>query len=288
MKDAPSRLDFAQLVLLAAIWGGSFIFMRIAAPVLGPLWTATFRVGIAGVALGLFLLARGVTLDWARQWRHYLVLGFINTALPFSLYSFAALHIPASYSVILNATSPLFGAVFSLIWLQEAFTLRKGFGLFLGTAGVAGVVNLDTVRMDVRFTLSAIACLTAASCYALGAVYLKKKASHLESRAVSAASLLCAGGLLLPLTPLAPMRASPTWIVVGAILGLSLVCSALAYLIYYRLIGRIGPTRALTVTFLMPVFGVLWGFLFLGETITWPMVAGTLSILLALRLVRTA
>ena len=282
---AAARFDTLSLIALAAIWGGSFIFMRIAAPVLGPIWTADLRVGIGGLVLWLAFLIRGTSLGWREHGRHYLILGGVNTALPFALYSFAAQHIPASYSVILNATSPLFGAVLSVFFLRDRLTSGKWFGLALGAAGVALVTNLGATRTDAMFWLSIGACLLAAACYAVGATYLKLRASHLNPAAISTASLLCAGLLLAPGLPFVPPRAPVTGVVIASVAALAVVCSALAYLIYYRLIARIGPTKALTVTFLMPVFGILWGFLFLNENITWKMIAGVGLVLLSLRFV---
>ncbi|PKN26903.1 MAG: multidrug transporter [Deltaproteobacteria bacterium HGW-Deltaproteobacteria-22] len=285
MNIAVSRFDTFSLIVLAAIWGGSFIFMRIAAPVLGPIWTADLRVGIAGLVLWAVFLIRGGSLGWREHGRHYLVLGFVNSALPFLLYAFAAQHIPASYSVILNATSPLFGAVLAIIFLKDRLTAMKWIGLGLGALGVALVTDLGATRTDTLFWLSIGACLLAAACYAVGATYLKLRASHLNPTAISTASLLCAGLILAPGLPLDPPRAPITGLVIASVAALAVVCSALAYLIYYRLISRIGPTRALTVTFLMPVFGMLWGFLFLHEIITLKMIAGASLVLLSLRFV---
>jgi len=288
MNIAVSRFDTFSLIVLAAIWGGSFIFMRIAAPVLGPIWTADLRVGIAGLVLWAVFLIRGASLGWRENGRHYLVLGFVNSALPFLLYAFAAQHIPASYSVILNATSPLFGAVLAIIFLKDRLTAMKWIGLGLGALGVALVTDLGTTRTDAMFWLSISACLLAAACYAVGATYLKLRASHLNPTAISTASLLCAGLILAPGLPLDPPRGPITGLVIASVAALAVICSALAYLIYYRLISRIGPTRALTVTFLMPVFGMLWGFLFLHEVITLKMIAGASLVLLSLRFVLSA
>ena len=283
--NAAARFDTLSLIVLAAIWGGSFIFMRIAAPVLGPIWTADLRVAGGGLVLWLVFLIRGKSLNWQEHGRHYLILGGVNTALPFALYSFAAQHLPASYSVILNATSPLFGAVLAIFFLNDRLTTGKWIGLAMGAIGVALVVDLGATRTDPMFWLSIAACLVAPACYAVGATYLKLRASHLSPSAISTASLLCAGLLLAPGLPLLPPRAPVTGVVIASMAALAVVCSALAYLIYYRLIARIGPTKALTVTFLMPVFGMLWGFLFLHEDITWKMLVGAGLVLLSLRFV---
>lgn len=271
--------DALRLIALAAIWGGSFIFMRVLAPVLGPIVTADLRVLLAGMALILYFWVIGVDLDWRRHWRHYLVMGGVGSALPFVLFSFAALHIPASCSVIFNSTSPLFGAVFSALWLRDPLTWRKGLGLFLGAAGVAIVSRVSTTPLNTLFYLSLCACLGSALCYGLAGVYMKRFAPTVNPRAMAGGSQTMAGLLLLPLWPLSPVPGVVTLPVVWNILALALLCSGVAYLLYYRLIADVGPTKALTVTFLMPVFGMLWGALFLGEVITLEMMSGAALII---------
>ena len=266
--------DAARLTLLAAIWGGSFIFMRVLAPVLGPVITATARVSIAGIALIAWFWVTGFDADLRGQWRHFVVIGVLNSAIPFVLFSFAALHIPASYSVILNSGTPLFAALLSALFLAERLTLAKIGGLVAGAAGVALVSKAGPVVPDALFGASIAACLGAALLYAASSVYMKKYAAGAKPMAIAGWSQVAAGIVLLPLVPFAPVRGEITPVVVANVLGLALLCSAVAYLLYYRLIADIGPTRALTVAFLMPLFGMTWGALLLGETITWPMIAG--------------
>ena len=266
--------DAARLTLLAAIWGGSFIFLRVLAPVLGPVITATARVSIAGIALIAWFRVTGFDADLRGQWRHFIVIGVLNSAIPFVLFSFAALHIPASYSVILNSATPLFAALLSALFLAERLTLAKIGGLVAGAAGVALVSKAGPVVPDALFGASIAACLGAALLYAASSVYMKKYAAGAKPMAIAGWSQVAAGIVLLPLVPFAPVRGEITPVVVANVLGLALLCSAVAYLLYYRLIADIGPTRALTVAFLMPLFGMTWGALLLGETITWPMIAG--------------
>jgi drug/metabolite transporter (DMT)-like permease len=266
--------DVARLTLLAAIWGGSFIFMRVLAPVLGPVLTATARVSIAGIALIAWFRITGFDADLRGQWRHFVVIGILNSAIPFVLFSFAALHIPASYSVILNSATPLFAALLSAVFLAEALTFAKIGGLVAGAAGVALVSKAGPVVPDALFGTSIAACLAAALLYAASGIYMKKYAAGAKPMAIAGWSQVAAGVVLLPLAPFAPVRGEITTVVVANVLGLALLCSAIAYLLYYRLIADIGPTRALTVAFVMPLFGMAWGALLLGETITWPMVAG--------------
>jgi drug/metabolite transporter (DMT)-like permease len=266
--------DTGRLVALAAIWGGSFIFIRVLAPALGPVLTATLRVLIAGTALVAYFRVIGFDAEVRRFWRQYLTIGIVNSAIPFLLYAFAALHIPASYSVILNSTTPLFSAVLSAVFLDERLTAAKLAGLVVGATGVALVSKAGPVEPDVMFGWAVAACLAAAFCYAVAGVYMKKRAAGVKPMAIAGWSQIFAGLVLLPLVPFAPPPGAITATVVANVLGLALLCSAIAYVLYYRLIADLGPTRALTVAFLMPLFGMLWGALLLGETITLAMVAG--------------
>ena len=268
------RPDATRLVALAMIWSLSFVFIRVLAPALGPLWTATSRVLIGGGALVLWFAATGFDADVRRHWRAYLVVGILNSALPFVLFAYAALHLPASYMVILNAALPLFGALASAAWLAEPLTRAKLAGLASGVAGVALVSRAGPVAPDASFALAVAACLAATVCYALAGVWLKKFGSALKPMAVAGWSQLAAAVVLLPLAATTTAPAPWSAAVVANVLGLALLCSAVAYVLYYRLIADVGPTRAMTVTFLMPAFGMLWGALFLAETITLPMIAG--------------
>jgi drug/metabolite transporter (DMT)-like permease len=268
------RSDVARLISLAAIWGASFIFIRVLAPAIGPILTVTTRVLIGGAVLVAYGRAIGLDAGLRRYWRQYLVIGVVNSTLPFLLYAFAALHIPASYSVILNSTTPLFTALFSVPFLGERLTPAKLAGLVAGAAGVALVSNAGPVVPDLWFGAAVAACLAAACSYALSSIYMKKFAAGAKPLAIAAWSQVFAGLVLLPLVPFAPSPGAVTPLVVANVLALALVCSSVAYVLYYRLIADVGPTRALTVAFVMPAFGMLWGALFLAETITWPMIAG--------------
>ena len=266
--------DVARLALLAAIWGASFIFMRTLAPVLGPVATAFSRVAIAGIALVLWFRASGFDAGLRSHWRAFAVIGLVNSALPFLLYSFAALHLPASYSAIFNAASPLFSALLSALWLGEALTLGRVAGVLAGIAGVALVTRAGPVEPGPMFGWAVAACLGAALCYALSGIYARRRAAAAKPMAIAGWSQVFAAGALLPIVPFAPAPGAMTPAVIGSVLALALLCSGFAYLLYYRLLADVGPTRALTVTFLIPLFGMIWGALFLGEAITWPMLAG--------------
>ncbi len=277
--------DIARLIALSAIWGGSFIFMRVLAPVLGPVLTADLRVLIAGIALVAFFALIKFDLQWRRYWRQYLIIGAFNSAIPFLCFSFAALYIPASLSVILNSTSPFFAALFSAVWLGEKLSARRVAGIVLGAAGVSLVVRMGVVDHGPMAVMSMAACIVATFCYGFSATYAKKFNAGAQPKGIAAASQVFAGLLLLPIVPLSPARAEISLAVVGGVVVFALLCSAVAYLLYYRLIADLGPTRALTVAFLMPVFGMIWGAIILYEVITWPMIAGTVTILLGTALV---
>lgn len=272
-------IDLIRLLALAAIWGGSFIFLRILAPVLGPFLTTNLRLLIAGVVLCIYFSATGFSLEWKKNWKHYLIIGVINSAIPFSLFAYGALYLPASYEVILNSTSPLFGVVFSWLWLKDEMSFSKIAGLILASIGVGLVVNLGSTHVDNNSISAIIACLVAASCYAIAGIYIKKFASHIKPLSFAGGCQLFAGLILIPMSLSNPIPESVDLFIVLNVLGIALLCSAVAYLLYYQLIADVGPTKALTVTFLMPVFGMIWGALFLRETITVQMIFGTLLIL---------
>jgi drug/metabolite transporter (DMT)-like permease len=279
----PARMTPIDVLLLgglSAIWGGSFIFMRYLAPLIGPVATADSRMLIAGLVLAAGFAVARYDAGWRRNWRHFLVLGVLNSAVPFLLYSLAALVLPASLEAIFNALSPMFGAVFAAMWLGERLTARKAAGLVLGAAGVAFTSGFSGVALDLRTGLAMAGCLLAPACYGLSGVYLKKRAAGVPSLAVAGGSQLFGGLALLPFLLVAPPgRALVEPRIVLIVVAFALLCNALAYVIYFRLMATVGPTRALTVTFLVPVFSMAWGWLFLREPVTWGMAAGAVAIL---------
>jgi drug/metabolite transporter (DMT)-like permease len=271
--------DLARLIALAAIWGASFLFMRVAAPPLGAVATAEVRVALAGVFLLAWLRLAGIELAWRAHWRRYVVIGVCNAAAPFALFAFGALHLPASYLVVLNATAPLFGAVLSAVWLGERLTPRTLLGIAAGIGGVAMLVGLGPLAPAPMVGWAIAASAAATCCYAIAATYMKLHAPRVSAAAVAAGSQLSATLALAPLLAVAPPAAWPTTLEWLAAAALGLLCTGVALLLYFRLVADVGPTRALTVTFLLPAFGMLWGALFLGEPITLTMAAGCALVL---------
>lgn len=271
--------DYLLLAGLAAIWGASFLFMRIAAPVLGPVLTTDARVLIAGIVLFAWLRITRTPGLWREQWRHYFVAGVIMSAFPYLCFAYAAVHIPAGYSAILNSSSPMFGAVFGAIWLGETMTARKTTGLIIGMAGVALISLRSGVRFDDQFLPAVFACLAASASYGLSGVYIKKFVHGPGPVAIATGSQLMAGLVLLGPALFAPVPGTLTLPVAGAVVALAVLCTAVALIGYFKLFARVGPTNAITVTFLLPPFGMLWGFLFLGEAITARMIGGCVLVL---------
>ncbi len=266
--------SLALLLTLAALWGGSFAFMRVAALAMGPIPLAFTRVTLAaGVLLAIALIQRRLP-DFRAQWRGFAVVGIVNSALPFALFSFAALYVTASTAAILNAASPFFGAIAAAIWLAEPLTARKLAGMTVGLAGVVVLVGWQPEPISATTALAVAACLAAALCYGLAGIYIKRRMRDVSSFALATGSQASAAIALMPALPFTAVPGPVTPLVVANVAALAVAATAVAYLIYFRLIADVGPARALTVTFLIPLFGVLWGFLFLDEGLALNMLAG--------------
>jgi drug/metabolite transporter (DMT)-like permease len=285
-------LDMFRLLALAAIWGASFLFLRIIAPVLGTFPTAFFRVLLATAGLLAILLLLRTRWDFRGKLGLCLVLGVINSGLPFALYSVAAQLVPAGYSAIFNATTPMMGVLIGALFFAEELTLAKIIGVFSGLGGVALLMRIGPVPFDMELLLGALACLGATACYGFGGFLTRRwinQGEGLNSEEVAFGSQLGAALCLLPLFGLSLLNAPPVdwgdstvWL---SLLGLGLVCTAFAYILYFRLLADIGPVKTLTVTFLIPPFGVLWGVIFLDEPLSWAYVQGGALIALALWLI---
>lgn len=271
--------DYARLVLLAAIWGASFIFMRVAAPAFGMAWTAEGRLLVAGLVLTAWFRLSGFDPQWRRHAGPYALIGLVNLALPSLFYAFALRTLSASVGAVLNSTAPIFGALFAALFLGERFTARKIVGCVAGIAGVALVVQPGTLARSPDFAAAAAACLAACACYGYNGVLMRKYAKDISSRGIAAGGQLAAALMVLPLVPFFPPAAPIGMVEAANLLALALLGNALGFAMYFRLIADVGAARALTVTYLMPLFGLLWGTLFLGESLPASALAGGLLIL---------
>lgn len=276
------RSDLAMLLSLAALWGSSYLFMRLGAGEFGALPFAGMRAVLAAVLLLPFAAWRVGLGPLCTHWRQIALVGLTQSALPFVLFSFAAQHIHTGLSAILGATTPLFTAFITRWWLGERLNASRLTGLGVG---FAGVVWLAWDKIGVKTGagtagLAVAACLLAAMCYGFSANYTKQRTAGVPPLVVAAGSQLVAALFLAGPVAWTWPAATPglrAWVALGV---LAVGCTAVAYLLFYHLIARVGAARTVSVTFLIPAFGVLWGAVFLNETITLTLVLGCAIILL--------
>jgi drug/metabolite transporter (DMT)-like permease len=287
-----SPRNLLQLTLLASIWGASFLFMRVAAPVIGAMPTAFLRVSLAALGLWVLLTVLQVRLDFQGKLKITMLLGLINSGIPTLMYSLAALSLPAGYSSIFNATTPLMGVLIGTLFFAEQMTWAKGIGVFLGLFGVALLTRTGPLEFNTELLLGALACMVSTTCYGF-AGYLTRRwlnqQGGLDNRLASLGSMFGASLLLLPLFLWSLLVQPPAswggWQVWGSLLALGLICTAFAYVLYFQLLTDIGPLKSMAVTFLIPPFGVFWGVLLLDEPLSWAYLSGGSLIVLALYLV---
>lgn len=278
--------DMFKLLLLAAIWGASFLLIRIAAPVLGPVGLVTARMLIASTVLWLYAHATGRRLPALRsEWRTYLTLGALNSAVPLALEAYAVVHLSASLVAILAATTPLFTALAAAVWLGERLTVRRAVGLLVGMSGVAAIVGWSELSLTSTAALALGAALLSAILYAVSGVYVKVAVHHSPALPLTIGRELTAGLLLLPLALAAPQHSDVDALVVAATVTLALVMTAGGTLLYFNLIVRLGPTQTQSVSFLVPGVAVLLGVLLLDEPLTAGMVLGLGLVLASVGLV---
>ncbi|NUT84091.1 DMT family transporter [Pseudomonas brassicacearum] len=285
-------VDILRLLSLAAIWGASFLFMRIIAPVIGTIPTAFFRVSIAFVGLLVILALMRVDWNFRGKLKVVMGLGLINSGIPATFYSLAAQVLPAGYSAIFNATTPLMGVLIGGLFFSEKLTPAKVSGVCLGLFGVGILTRAGPVAFDLQLLMGALACLLATTCYGFAGFLTRRwldQQGGLDSRLSALGSMFGATVFLLPLFGYSVISQPPAswggWSVWLSLLGLGLVCTALAYILYFRLLSSIGPVKSMTVTFLIPPFGVLWGALLLDEPLGMAHVYGGVLIAAALWLV---
>ena len=272
-----------DFILLGAVWGSSFMFTRISALEFGVMPTAGLRVMIAVLFLLPLVAFKGLGRTLRQNWKLTFFVGLLNSAIPFACFSYAILHITTGLSAILNATAPLFGAVIAWAWLKDRPNGLRVLGLAVGFLGVSMLAwqkaSFKPDASGLTTGWAVLACLLATVCYGIGASYTKRYLSGLPSL-VTATGSQCGAllGLMIPAVWVWPaqMPATKAWL---AILVLGVVCTGMAYVLYFRLIERAGPARTLAVTFLIPVFAVLYGVVLLGEVVTqWMLICGVVII----------
>ena len=275
---------FLQLVLLSALWGASFMLIRTASPVLGPNVLAAARIGLATITLAL--LMRAMRYAWPLQhWKEIAVIGALSVAAPFLLFAWAALQLPAGYSALLNSTAVVFG-MFASAWMKEdTLTVRKVLGCVCGFAGVALIVGLGPVQLTLNVVLAALACVAASACYGLSAPLMKRAITRMQPLQIAAGIHAVALVMLLPGAVWSLPQAHFTPTALLAVLVMGVVTSGLAYWAHLRILQHVTPVAAMSPTFMIPVFGVLWGSVFLGEQLSAGIFAGGALVLLASALI---
>lgn len=267
-----------RLFILAALWGSSFLFMRIAAPPLGPAVLIDARVILAALTLLLLALLLKKRVSLFSHKKHFLILGLFNTALPFMLIAYAAQTLNASTLSILNSTAPIWGALIGAVWTRTPLTRSVILGLALGVLGVTVLVGKEASLVGSDAIFPMICSVLASFSYGIATNYTKV-APKIESFNNAYGSMWGAVVLMTPLALLLPPREAMTFDITASVLALGVFCTGVAYILYFRLVSDIGPSPALSVTFLVPVFGILWGHLFLGEPVGWNTFIGTVLVL---------
>jgi drug/metabolite transporter (DMT)-like permease len=273
-----------QLMALSALWGASFLFIRIASPQLGPLVLAGLRIGLATLTLALIMRLLRHRWPW-QAWREMLWIALSAVAVPFLLFAWAGLHLPASYSALINTSYVIFGCLFSA-WLKvDVLTWRKWLGCLVGLLGISLIVQLGPITLTPTVLLACAAALVASMCYGIAVPLIKRALPRIEPLSMAAMTHLWSMVLLMPLATYGLPQAHWSAGAVLVTVAMGVVTSGLAYWLNLRVMRHVSATAAMTPAFMIPIFGVLWGHLFLGEPISASMLAGGALALLAIALI---
>lgn len=275
--------DFAELLFLGAIWGASFMLMKWAAPEIGIFALVEIRVVGATLLLLPLVYIKGQQQELYQNWQAMLVVGLLNTAIPFCLFNYSLLHIEAGLAAILNGTAPMFGMLVAYLYLKETIGWWGLVGVLLGFAGVVLISYEQSTHANTS-VVPVMAILLATLCYGIAASYLKQELSHVRSFAIAGGSQFFAALVLLPLALMNLPEATPSIGAMSSALVLAFVCTGLAYVLYFDLIAKIGASRALMVGYLVPLFGVLWGYIILNESLSSKELVGGALVLIGVML----
>ncbi|WP_163392266.1 DMT family transporter [Enterovibrio norvegicus] len=272
--------DVAELLLLAALWGASFLFIRYAVPDFGPFALIMVRVVLASVLLLPILMLRKQLHEFRANWLHSCCVGLFSSAIPFVLFAFAMMNVSSGFAAILNTSTPIWGAIIAYFWLGDKLTYTRMTGLFIGVVGVMVLVwgKLDFGSSGLGWSLLAV--IGATVFYGISASYAKRFLKGVPPLVTAAGSQIGSSVALFPLGLLFWPEVNPSqasWI---AAIILGFVSTGFAYILYFRLIERVGPTNAITVTYLIPLFAAVWGYFLLDESVTLRMILGAGTIFL--------
>lgn len=271
--------SICRLIILGAIWGGSFLFMKYSVVAFGPAVLIFLRISLAAVFLWMVCLLMRKKTPILQNKRHFLILGLLNSALPFLLFAYALQTLTASLMAILNSTAPIFGAIISALYLRRAVSYQTLLGLIIGVTGVVVLVAGSMLVRSDGWWLPMLAGLGAPLCYGVASVYTKNCGVNVDAVDNAHGSMWASTLLVLPAALFFPVAHVPLALDWMAVIALAVICTGVAYLIFFKLIEDVGAVGALSVTFLVPVFGVLWAHLFLGEVVGWTKLFGGVLVL---------
>ena len=274
-----SAADLLRLAVLAACWGLAFVFIRVAVQPLGAFVLVELRTLLGCLVLLLYASMSGVAIDWRRNWRKFVIFGALGSAFPFTLIALAQTVLSASFAVVLVTMAPLFSALIAAFWLGDRMTVRKTGGLLLGLVGVAFLTGFKPDSAGAAPPWAVALALATAALYGVAGVYSKRHLAGIAPLAAAAGSQLGAALLLLPLALVFPPNAAPSLVQWLNVAALAVFSSALAFILYFRLIESIGPVKTASVNYLTPLFGVAGGVLVLGEPLTANLLIGLAMIL---------
>ena len=278
--------DAGRWLLLATLWSFQYIFMRMSVPVFGTGVVAEARaVFAAAFLIPWVVLMTKETIGVRTHWRDHLAVSLANNVLPFVCFAYAATALPASYLAVVNGMVPLWSAVIAAPVLKEPLGARRIAGFVLGVAGVALIVRLGPIELELRSLLGAVSAMLGAALWGWAGVAIRQRTGRVPPISLATGSILFAAVLLAPAWAQTPAVETWTASSLFGLVALGLLCSGVAYLPFFTLVRDIGPTRTLTVGLAVPVLGIFWGWLLLGETVTLPMLAGAALVLVALSLV---
>lgn len=280
-----SAADLLRLAVLAACWGLAFVFIRVAVQPLGAFVLVELRALLGCLVLLLYASMSGVAIDWRRNWRKFVIFGALGSAFPFTLIALAQTVLSASFAVVLVTMAPLFSALIAAFWLGDRMTVRKTGGLLLGLVGVAFLTGFKPDSAGAAPPWAVALALATAALYGVAGVYSKRNLAGIAPLAAAAGSQLGAALLLLPLALVFPPNAAPSLVQWLNVAALAVFSSALAFILYFRLIDSIGPVKTASVNYLTPLFGVAGGVLVLGEPLTANLLIGLAMILAGVTLV---
>ncbi|NBX20213.1 MAG: DMT family transporter [Betaproteobacteria bacterium] len=275
---------FLQLLALSSLWGASFLFIRIASPVFGPNVLALLRVAMATATLAVLMRWMGQRWAW-QHWRSLAAIGALSVAMPFLLFAWAGLQLPAGYSALLNSTAVIFGMFASARMGEDTITFKKLLGCACGFTGVALIVSLGPVEPSLKVVLAVLACVAASACYGFSAPITKRAVGHMQPLQIAAGIHLLSLAMLLPGAAYSLPDARFSWQALGAVAVMGIATSGLAYWAHLRILRHVTPVAAMSPIFMVPVFGVLWGHLFLGEELGHGLLLGGSLVLVASALI---